>query len=822
MAVIPVVVAQTRRQPSDFQTAARALNEGRYAEVTSTLEKLDARDPAVAALIGRALIAQGKYADAETALRAGADRAVTGDAALELGLLLKMLGKPEADAHLARVAAMAVSVTGSSELARAARALRSLGRFQEANAAYRDAASIGTRDAAINTAWGELFLEKYNKAEALRSFKIALLVDPRYVPALLGAARALADDNPPEAVSNAKTALKVNPNSADAHAFLALRELDSGKRDEAKAALAKALEINPSHLEARAQLASIAFIEDRRADFDAEVAKVLAVAPTYGEVFRVAAEAAAGSFRYEDAAVLAKRAVALAPQNSRVLGDLGIHLLRVGDEPGARKALDAAFKMDPFDVITFNLLQMLDTLDKFVTSESGNLVLRLHKDEAPVLQEYAMSLSAQALATLSKRYGFTPAGPILVEMFPKHDDFAVRNLGLPGMVGALGACFGRVVTLDSPKARPPGDFQWEATLWHELAHVITLQMSKYRVPRWLTEGISVYEETLARPEWGRGQDIQFAQMINDGSVLKLKDLNSGFTDPRLISISYFQASLVVEHIVAVHGDEGLHRLLRAYAEGLETEAALKKALDTDFDTLQTGFDALIEKRFGGIRKALVLPEKGIELQRMLPPAIKEYIAQHPDSFLGYVALGSALRKAGNTDEALAAFEKAVALVPMAKGPTSPNTQIVELALEKKDNGRAIRALRDIVRYDFDNVAAARQLVDLLKQSGVEDDAQLGPLYQRIAAIDPFDQSARRALGQFAMKRSDYDAASREFRTVLALVPVDKAAAHTDLAESYLAGGKRPEARRQTLAALEIAPSYERAQDLLLKLAGDRR
>ena len=94
-------------------------------------------------------------------------------------------------------------------------------------------------------------------------------------------------------------------------------------------------------------------------------------------------------------------------------------------------------------------------------------------------------------------------GPILIEIFPKHDDFAVRNVGLPGMIGALGACFGRVVTMDSPQARPPGEFQWEATLWHELAHVITLQMSNQRVPRWLTEGISVYEEKRARPEWGR-------------------------------------------------------------------------------------------------------------------------------------------------------------------------------------------------------------------------------------------------------------------------------------------------------------------------------
>jgi Tfp pilus assembly protein PilF len=49
-------------------------------------------------------------------------------------------------------------------------------------------------------------------------------------------------------------------------------------------------------------------------------------------------------------------------------------------------------------------------------------------------------------------------------------------------------------------------------------------------------------------------------------------------------------------------------------------------------------------------------------------------------------------------------------------------------------------------------------------------------------------------------------------------------AQADLAESYLKAGKRPEAKRQALAALEIAPAYARAQDLLLQLtdAGARK
>ena len=71
--------------------------------------------------------------------------------------------------------------------------------------------------------------------------------------------------------------------------------------------------------------------------------------------------------------------------------------------------------------------------------------------------------------------------------------------------------------------------------------------------------------------------------------------------------------------------------------------------------------------------------------------------------------------------------------------------------------------------------------------------------------------------KIAMQLNQPDAAAREFRAVLALGPVDEAAAHTDLAESYLKEGKRAEAKKQTLAALEIAPTYERAQGLLLKL-----
>jgi tetratricopeptide (TPR) repeat protein len=817
--------AQSARRPlSPIQAATRAFLDGRYDDVDAAAEKLDLRDPAVAALKARAAIARGQYAQADALLRPVAQRAPTSDAGLELGLLEQMLSRPGAAAILDKVASLADNGVDAREIARGARALRALGRYQEANAAYREAAAEAPGDPAVQTAWGELFLEKYLPSEALRSFQMVLQIDARWTPALVGMARTLADDNPPQAAVFAKRALEVNPSSVEAHLFLAEQAADAGNYDAARRVLDEALSVNPSSLDAHALLAGLDFVQDKAGDFDAEVAKALAISPAYGDVFRVAGEMAAHNYRFDEAATLTRRALSLDGKNARTLADLGMHLLRTGDEPGARAALDASFKLDGYDAVTLNLLRLLDTLDGFVTVRDGDVILRLSKDEAPVLQDYAMSLAHQALATLAARYEFTPTGPILVEMFPKHDDFAVRNLGLPGMIGALGACFGRVVTLDSPKARPPGEFQWEATLWHELAHVITIQMSNQRIPRWLTEGISVYEEKRARPEWGREMDVEFASMLNRGETLKLKDLNAAFQSPKTISLAYFEASIVVEHIVGAYGEDGLRKLVRAFANGVDTDAALKSAIETDFDGMQAGFDQTVERLFGSLRQAMTVPD-GIpgdgDLLKAPTATLRTLATENPRSYPTQLALGRALRKDKLPDEAMQAFERAAELVPIARGKGSPHDEMAAIALEKNDRPRAVAELTALVANDFNNVEAARQLADLLRESETTDPAKLLPVYRRIAAIDPFDAGAHAALGRLAMQRNEPENASREFRAVIALNPVDRAAAYTDLAESYYKSGRKADAKKHTLAALEIAPSYERAQELLLKLVDGR-
>lgn len=813
----PPSLAQVRTAPTSdaLADAARAYAKGDYESVEQLTTPLAGNADAVV-LRARALSARGRYEDAIRLLTPLADASPAGEAALRLGILLHTLGRrDDAVRRLEAVLTRNAESQDGTALGRAAQAARWLGRFQQANDLFRDAAVIATDDPALQTAWGDLLLEKHNALDASRSYRQAIQIDRAYAPAFLGLARVVSDNSPPAARELVGRVLRMNPSLVEAHVLLAELELDDDQTGAAREALSRALAVNPSSLEARSLVAAIAAIEGRMADFEREVAGVLAMNPRYAAVYRVAGQQLAHHYRFEEAVELTRKAAALDPDDARTRAELGMHLLRTGDEAGARETLDAAFRLDPYDVVTYNLLGLLDTLDKFVTVEDGSIVMRLDPDEAPVLREHAMPLAREALRTLSARYGVTPQAPILVEIFPRHDDFAVRNLGLPGMIGALGACFGRVVTLDSPRARPPGTFNWQATLWHEMAHVVTLQLSRQRVPRWLTEGISVFEEQRARPQWGRDMQLQFAEAMEQGAVLPLADLNRGFSDPDTIALAYYEASLVVDHIVSAYGDEGLRALLRAYADDLDTPAAVQRALGVSLPQLQASFDAALEKQFSAIRTALEPPPDSQLAHANDIGDLMELVKKYPGSYPARLALAQAHEDAGDDEAAMAQYDVAARLVPVATGEDSPRARIVALALKTGDQRRAARALESLLAYDHVNVEAARQLLTLLAEPA--DHARILETHSRIVELDPYDSASSSALGREALKAGDAEGAAKWFRAALASSPRDPVSAHCDLADAYVRAGAADQAKRQVLAALEIAPTYARAQDLLLSI-----
>jgi tetratricopeptide (TPR) repeat protein len=307
-------------------------------------------------------------------------------------------------------------------------------------------------------------------------------------------------------------------------------------------------------------------------------------------------------------------------------------------------------------------------------------------------------------------------------------------------------------------------------------------------------------------------ELSFAQALEANKAIKLSALNDGFADPRLISLAYYQASLVVEHLAAVYGEPALHQFIRAYGRGLETDEALKAAFNITVDQLQTSFDEKIARDFAPHRAALKAPE--------LPgtptlDALKLLAVSNPGSFKVQMELAQALHEAGDAPAALAALERASALLPSATGSDNPNALIALIATEQGDSARAIQALQALLKVDHTDVESARKLLGLLEKGG--DAARIAAVSQIISDLDPFDAAAQARVGRHALQNRDAAGAVRHLRSALAANPPDRASAHLYLGEAYFLAGQMGDAKVQALAALELAPSFERAQDLLLKI-----
>ncbi len=819
-----LVAAAPQTPPaSPIDPAERALIEGRFADVEALAAEAGAPDSR-RIMLARADAARGRLQAARERLEPDVVKTPTGDAALELGFVLRDMGRREDAVKLwqAIVADRADERTPLSVF-REGRALSALDQPRRASAAFQEAAADAPADPRIPTAWAELFLDKHNAKEAAETFETALQADPRWVPALVGHAAALADDAPGAARASLDKALAIDPASVAARLVLAEQALDGRRLADAGAEITKILAVNPDQVEALSLQAAIAAIEDRTADAEPLVQRVLTLRPGSGAVYRIIGAQLAGHYRFEEAVAQGRKAVAIEPADPRTQAALGMHLLRTGDEAAARTALDTAFRKDPFDVVTYNSLSMLDTLDRFQTFTADDLILKIHPEEVALMREPVEQLARKALADLGKRYNVTPRGPVLIEMFPRHDDFAVRTLGLPGMVGALGACFGRVVTLDSPRARPPGTFNWAATLWHELAHVVTLQLSNQRVPRWLTEGASVFEERRADASWGREGEIDFLRAYAAGKAIPLVSLNAAFTDGRTIGLAYHQSSLLVEHLVERFGDPGLQKLLAGYGRGEAQDAALQGAFGVDLANLQTSFEAFLETRFKGPRAALApLDAEMPEVEGDDAKAIATLVGiaeAHPGQYDVQLAAGRSLIARGAKDQARKVLERAVPLVPQTMGDESARTLLAGLAQERGDVDAALEQLDAVVKESHTAIESARKLMTLGRQANQLSRARAGA--ERVLTLDPFDGAAHAEVGRAALAAGDIPAAIAALERGLALRPADVVTQHTDLAEAYLRAGRPDDARKHAILALEQAPRFERAQELLLQIVDGR-
>src|SRR6185312_11757727 len=268
--------------------------------------------------------------------------------------------------------------------------------------------------------------------------------------------------------------------------------------------------------------------------------------------------------------------------------ELGINLLRLGDDSDARAELVRCYEAGYRSPETVNTLRLIDTLRGFVTIREPGIILKLDKKEAALLAPYFLEQMRRDIADYARKYHMKLPGAVQVEVYPNHEDFAVRTLGVPGL-GALGVTFGEVVAMDSPSGRKPGDFHWASTLRHEMSHVFILSATRHRVPRWFTEGLAVHEETQSSPEWGDPMTPEIVVALRDKKLLPVADLDRGFVRPEYptqVFVSYFQAGRICDYIQNKWGADKLLDMVHSFARRVSTRDTIQQVLGMsaeDFD-----------------------------------------------------------------------------------------------------------------------------------------------------------------------------------------------------------------------------------------------
>lgn len=868
--------------PARFGLGRVLFETGRAQEAISTLSALltDAKWSARAAVyIARAQQSLGRVKDAEATLRSVPEQQASFASQLELGSVLLREGR-RADAEPVLMTLVNAynedrikdsDGEGMAQVGRAAQLLRSP---KDANDAYDAAERALPGDTQTLLYRASLFLEKYDPGHAEEVLNEILGKAPAQPEALLLLARvklaqALDFD---EADRLARAALSVNPKAGAAYAILVGISLRDGELSRAAEQLNEGLLAAPGNLELLSLRVAERFLADDRAGVEVAKKAVFAQNSQYSQLYSIVAEFADWEHRYDEIVRMMREAVAVDNEDGVAYAELGLNLIRAGDDAGGIAALRRAFAIDPYNVRVFNTLNLYEkTIAKeYVTVEHPPFRIRYRKDERAILERYVPPLLDEAWGKLVRAYGFTPETPIGVELYAERQNFGIRTGGLPE-TAIQGVCFGRTLAAMSPKHE---SFNLGMTLWHELSHVFHIQLSKSHVPRWFTEGLAEYETIIVRPEWAREQDPDLYQALRAGRLPAVANMTRAFTraeELNDVATAYYASSQIMTLWATEYGMPKLSEMLRRWGAGQRTPEVLQGVLGKAPEALDSEFRANAEKRLARYTTQFVPVSRGGSIA-----LAQAGVERNPDSAVSHTALARALLRRGRGDRAKTALARALAL-----DPTLPDARFLDASLSAHEEpARAISTLQKLIADGKDGYAVEMLLAQTFSSSDQAqakraleaaarlDPSQASPLYTLAdlaekSADSPGELAALRALalleqhepkvyqrlltrliqtGAFAEAAQVGEAAvfadvsgltthllfaealaqtgkreRAEFELVSATLcegsPEDLAEAHARLAELYLAGGKRALAKKSAAAARKLDPKNLRLSKL---------
>ena len=635
-------------------------------------------------------------------------------------------------------------------------------------------------------------------------------------------------------------ALGQNKNSVPARIERSLSAIQDRNFQLAKQELDRALSVNGKDKVALAHRAAVAHLMGEADDADRLRETALEVDPTFEpELNRYLGDHLVTLYRFPDAVPIYEAALVADPDSVPALHGYGKALIYSGRGEDAVGHLERAKQLQRGFVNPWrnNALAIQDLLaEEYVTIQTEGFEFRMHRDDAAVLRAYLPRWHEEAMAVLGKKYGVRPEGKVRVEVFHKWSEFSIRTIGFRGF-SALGACFGRFITLVSPSddLLRRQNFMWSATVWHEFAHVLTLALSDQRVPRWLTEGLSVYEERQKNPAWERGMDRALLDAFVNRDIPPVRLLNRLFRGSRIL-FGYFQGGLTVERLTERFGFSKVVEFLLGYRTDKSTEQLFREVFGESSKDFDKDFLEWIENT--KLKDLNIRPSyNDRSIDRML-----ETLAGKPGDLDTRLALGWGYAQRGQDVDAA---EQLRQIFAVDRDHIGSQLLHAELYRRRKAGGDAVAAYRrgfDGGADDFDSRVRFGRLLEatgdaegaleqfqrakacwphcteeanapnlllaaLLRKHGRRDDAllELKSYVARTArAFGP-----RLQLAAMEREQGNHAAAAKLLEEAIQIDPFMRSL-HEQLAAELLQVGRTREAVEELIVALAVRPNVDRA------------
>ena len=616
-------------------------------------------------------------------------------------------------------------LTTAIDLGVAGRAAVILEEFHDANEALRVALELDATNVQLLLWRAQLFTRTYDDAFARELYEEALAVNANRPELYTGLAEVAQGFAQKERLI--QQALGLAPGFAPALTAQAQLTMLDGNYQQASFLLERALTARSTHLPALSRLGAVRYLQGDSAAVGALEETALRLNPEGAAFYRAMSEDLALRFRYPAAVAFARKGVQIDPGDPAVNAELGTGLMRLGRFREARPYLERSYERDAFNLFVSNTLNLLDAYEEFVELESTNVRLFIHREESSVLGPMMLAQAEAAIAAMRSRYPYRWSGKIRVEAYNDPDDFAVRVAGIPH-IGLLGVSFGNTIALNTPRAQRR-DYNWARTLWHEIAHTMAIGVSRHHVPRWLTEGLSVYEEALADPAWKRKLEPALLRAFEQDKLHTLEEMDRGFTRPefpRQVLLSYFHASELVSYVVERHGFGAIIAILQNLARGMDEESAIREATGSSRADLDAAFRRSLQQRLDSLAPVL----------KLLPDPFAEELTGKMDSpLVTELEEGRAAIAGGRHDSAEAALRRALDMYPLYVGPDNAYQGLAEVYRAINDDSALMDILERYLAVTEYGAEEARELAALYADR--EDPDRAIAHLERSRAAEPY-------------------------------------------------------------------------------------